>query len=48
MKLEIEFADDIDAKELRGFLESLSQFSLHWKYLFKEIRIVREPKHGRE
>jgi len=44
MRIEIELVDDIDFKEFQRFMDALSHFADHWKYVYKEIRIVREPK----
>ena len=44
MRIEIEFAGDIDVNEMKRFMEALTYFIQHWKYLLGEIRIVREPK----
>jgi len=44
MRVEIEFADDVDLADAVKFMERLYNLVGGMSWVFKEIRIVREPK----
>jgi len=44
MKIEIEFAGDVDATDVKEFMQRLYEVVSNFEWVFKEIRVVKEPK----
>jgi len=43
MKIEIEFAGGVDATDVKEFMQRLYEVTSNFEWVFREIRVVREP-----